>query len=141
MHRSIDKELHEIKGVFPDVYRSDFKELSNGNVCVEISFYTKGRYGNGKFDVLIEYTSRYPNIGPNVWVQYPSIKKNCPHVHKWDSYGDAKICYHLPREWSYSYTSYDVAIMVQTWIYAYCVWEATGYWDWLQAGVIDHMFP
>jgi ubiquitin-protein ligase len=140
MRRSISKELFEIQGVFPSLQQSDFKELPNGNICVEVSYYTSGRYSKGRFDVLIEYPPRYPSIAPNVWVQYPAIKKNCPHVYKWDSYNDAKICYILPSQWKYTYTSYDVAIMVQTWIYAYCVWLEKGYWDWKQAGIIDHIF-
>jgi hypothetical protein len=133
MRRSISKELFEIQGVFPSLQQSDFKELPNGNICVEVSYYTSGRYSKGRFDVLIEYPPRYPSIEPIAWIQHPKINSNAPHRYEEDSYGDMKICYIHPSDWSYSYTSYDVAIMIQTWIWAYCKWLDTRIWDWESA--------
>ena len=33
MDRTVEYELHELKGVFPGLTRNDFYRLDNGNIC------------------------------------------------------------------------------------------------------------
>ncbi len=134
MKRTVNYELRQLQGVFPDITMADFFELENGNTCVLVAYRTTGRYACGRFKVLIEFPYNYPNSAPFAWVQKPRIKSRVKHVYERDSYGHTKICYLRPKkDWHYSYTSYDAAMMIQTWIYAYCHWLKTGIWDWEQA--------
>lgn len=130
MKRTIDEELFQLRGVFPSLNSSDFKELPNGNICIELSYQTRGQFAKGKFDVLIEFLPSYPSNEPIAWIQNLKISSDAPHTYEADEWGDMKICYIHPSDWSYSNTSYDVAIMIQTWIWAYCKWLTTGDWDW-----------
>lgn len=134
MRRTVERELHELKGVFPKLSRKDFYRLDNGNICVQVKFATTGPYSLGVFDVLIEFPHSYPNSPPRAWIQKPKIHPKTHHVHRRDEYGHTEICYLRPRkDWHFTYTAYDAAIMIQTWIWAYCKWRKTGDWDWREA--------
>ena len=128
----IGEAAHELRGVFPDLSRSDFYYLDNGNVGVEVTYATEG-YANDDFNVLIEYHGGYPDAPPNAWIQHPDIDSSCPHGYGEDDYGNYRACYIYPDQWKPRYTSYDAAIMIKTWVYAYCNWETTGNWDWHEA--------
>ena len=103
MRRTLEKELHELKGVFPKLTRKDFYRLDNGNICVQVKFATTGPYTLGFFDVLIEFLHSYPNIPPRAWVQRPKIHPKTHHVHRRDEYGHTEICYLRPRkDWHFT---------------------------------------
>lgn len=127
-HVDIGKEVTELRGVFPDISRSDFYELDNGNVGVQVS-YDPIQYQE-TFDILLEYTPSYPDMPPKAWIQSPSIHADSPHVWGKDDYGNVMICFIDPDDWRPSLTSYDAAIMIQTWVFAYCNWIENGVWDW-----------
>ncbi|MFX0052764.1 MAG: hypothetical protein ACFE8U_15910 [Candidatus Hermodarchaeota archaeon] len=137
----IDRELGNLKKVFPDLRRKDFHILKNGNYCVQVSYITKGKYACGKFDILIEFPYNYPVGAPHAWIQKPKIPKETPHVYSYDKYGHADICYLRPKkDWHYSYTSYETSAMIEIWLATYCHWTKTGIWDWPEAGFLDHLF-
>jgi ubiquitin-protein ligase len=132
--RTVEQELHELQGVFPSLTRDDFFYLENGNICVQVKYVTTGPYACGRFHVLIEFPHTYPTAPPRAWVIEPKLSYKTHHVHKTDKYGHTEICYLRPqKDWHYSYTAYDAAIMIQTWIWAYCRWRKTGSWDWREA--------
>jgi hypothetical protein len=126
------EEVHELQGVFPEVTRSDFWELDNGNIGVTVTYETKSIFEDD-FDVLIEFTSSYPDSAPNAWVESPDIREDCKHTYYTDDYGNTKICYLEPENWYPWYTSYDAAVMIKSWVYAYCNWVNNGVWDWEEA--------
>lgn len=125
---NLDDEITELRGVFPELSRSDVYKLDNGNIGVEVS-YAPNRYRE-TFDVLLEYPPSYPNKPPKAWVQNPSIDPNTEHVWGKDDHENVMICFIDPAEWTPDLTGYDAAIMVKTWIYAYCNWLENGRWDW-----------
>lgn len=136
LQRTVNSELHELMGVFPALTRDDFFYLDNGNIGVKVIYDTTGKYSLGKIHVIIEFPQNYPSAPPHVWIISPKVHPETHHVHKRDKYGHTEICYLRPhKDWHYSYTSYDAAIMVQTWIYAYCKWMKTRRkkWDWKEA--------
>lgn len=129
---NVDDELWELKGVFKDATRSDFYELNNGNIAAYVT-YSPNDFSVPDFDVLIEYPYDYPNSPPNAWITEPEIETGTGHVWTRDEDGSPKICYIKPDRWSPDYTTYDAAIMIQTWIWAYCNWLESGNWDWEEA--------
>lgn len=132
--RTVEQELHELQGVFPALSRKDFYRLENGNICVRVKFATTGLYACGTFHVLIEFPHHYPTAPPHAWITQPKISTKTHHVHRRDKYEHTEICYLRPqKDWHFSYTAYDAAIMIQTWIWAYCRWRKTGDWDWREA--------
>ena len=132
--RTVEKELHELQGVFPSLTKKDFFYLENGNICVRVKYVTAGPYSCGTFAVLIEFPHNYPTAPPHAWVTEPEISGRTHHIHRRDKYGHTEICYLRPqKDWHFSYTAYDAAIMIQTWIWAYCRWLKTGKWDWKEA--------
>ncbi|MHA2226879.1 MAG: hypothetical protein ACXAC8_16820 [Candidatus Hodarchaeales archaeon] len=137
----IDREIGNLKRVFPDLSRKDFSTLKNGNYCVQVSYITTGKFACGLFEVLIEFPYNYPVGAPLAWVQKPRIPKNTPHIYKWDKIGHANICYLRPKkDWHYSLSSYEAAVMIESWLTTYCHWKKTGQWDWPEAGIFDHLF-
>ncbi len=133
----ISEEITELRGVIPNVSRSDFYELNNGNVGV-IVYYKPTEYQFDTFEILIEYTPGYPDRPPNAWVLDPEIDSNSPHIWEWDN-GDPRICFIKPANWDSSYTSYDAAAMIKSWVWAYCNWTKTGSWDWDEVGFLGHI--
>ncbi len=132
--RTVEQELHELKGVFPGLTRNDFYRLENGNICANVKFVTTGEFACGTFTVLIEFPQNYPTAPPRAWVTQPKISSRTHHVYRRDEYGHTEICYLRPYvDWHFSYTSYDAAIMIQTWIWSYCRWRKTGIWHWEEA--------
>jgi hypothetical protein len=129
---NIDKQLYELRGVFPNATRDDFYTLDNGNTAAAVT-YTPEDYSKPNFDVLIEFTYDFPDAPPNAWVVDPDIQKGTGHVYGRDEHGDTKICYIYPDQWQPKWTAWDAGIMIQTWIYAYCNWLDTGNWDWKEA--------
>ncbi len=143
MRKLIERERPKLQKIFPDISRKDFRILENGNSCVQVSYLTSGKYACGKFDVLIEFPYNYPVGAPRAWITKPTIAhtKKTPHVYKYDEYGHAHICYLRPKkDWHYSYSSYEAASMIETWLSTYCHWTKTGVWDWPEAGFLDHIF-
>ena len=135
MHnRTVEKELHELQGVFPSLSNKDFYRLENGNICVRVKYVTTGTYACGMFYVLIEFPHNYPTAPPHAWVTKPKISIKAHHIHRRDKYDHTEICYLRPqKDWHFTFTAYDAAIMIQTWIWAYCRWRKTGTWDWKEA--------
>ena len=129
--RSLDvnKEVRELRGVFPNLTRSDFWELENGNTGVDVKYKTDSVFEDN-FDILIEFPRSYPDSAPIAWVESPKIREDCEHIYSIDSEGNAKICYIEPDNWYPWYTSYDAAVMIKSWVYAYCNWVDAGVWDW-----------
>jgi hypothetical protein len=139
--RNIQYEAYEISGVFKahktmgerDVNINDFCILDNRNIglLVEIpitELQSSGKYESRSYTILIEYVNDYPLSPPNVFVIDPILDPNeNPHM-----YLDGKICYLRPEDWSSNYTSYDVAQMIKSWIYAYSKWKRNGEWAWEQ---------
>lgn len=123
----ISNELYELRGVFPDLSRSDFYHMANGNIGVKVTYETEDFFTDD-FDVLIEYHDGYPDSEPNAWVQDPKIDDSNPHHYGFDEYGDCHICYVGSQNWSFTYTGFDAAMMIKTWIFSYCHWQDTGEW-------------
>jgi hypothetical protein len=141
LNQLINREMSKLKKIFPDIRRKDFRILPNGNFCVQISYITKGKYACGTFDVLIEYPYNFPVGYPHAWITKPVIPKNTPHIFNYDELGHAHICYLRPKkDWHYSYSSYEAAVMIETWLSTYCRWSKSGLWDWPEAGFFDHLF-
>ncbi len=137
----IDREISNLKKMFLDIQRKDFRILPNGNFCVQISYITKGKYACGTFDILIEYPYNYPVGAPRAWITNPPIPKTTPHVYDYDEFGHAHICYLRPKkDWHYSYSSFEAAAMIESWLSTYCRWSKSGMWDWPEAGFFDHLF-
>jgi len=127
-YRTIDYETNELRGVFPQTNAEDFIELKNGNKGIYLSYRINGQNYKGDFQLQIEFLHDYPSSPPNVYIVSPYLGVGTPHT-----LADQKMCYLMPAiDWNDSLTSYDVAIMIQTWIYAYCNWIKTKAWDWYQ---------
>ena len=136
----VDREIVKLKKLFPDIRKNDFSVLENGNKCVQVSFLTTGKYACGKFDVLIEFPYNYPVGTPLAWIQKPAIPRNTPHVYGWDEDDHASICYLRPKkDWQLNYTSYEAALLIESWLSTYCYWLKTNEWDWPEAGILDHI--
>lgn len=125
----IDREVRELRAVFPEVSRSDFYELDNGNVGVIVTYRTDSRSVDD-FEVLIEFPRGYPDDAPRAWIQSPEIPSSTPHTLGTDGSGDVAICYQGPSNWNSNYTGYDAAVMIKSWVYAYCNWKENDEWDW-----------
>jgi hypothetical protein len=125
----VEKEVHELRGVFPELGRGDFYRLDNGNIGVLV-YYRPDSYTAGEFEVLMEFVEEYPTNPPQAWVLEPEIDRGCPHAYRYDDQGNALLDYIDPSKWESWYTSYDAAVMIRTWISAYCNWEDHGVWEW-----------
>lgn len=125
----IGREVEELRGVFPEVSKSDFYELDNGNVGAVV-YYTPNDPACPEFEVLIEYPRGYPNDAPKAWALSPELPRSVPHVLGRDDSGNVQICYQRSSNWNSNYTGYDAAVMVKTWVYAYCNWKNNDEWDW-----------
>lgn len=139
-HIDIRDEVQELRGVFPDIGRSDFYELDNGNVGVVV-YYSPDAPDCPTFEVLIEYTRAYPNSPPKAWVMDPDISTSTPHTYSSDSSGNVRICFIKPSKWSSNLTSYDAAVMIKTWVFAYCNYKRDGEWRWDEEGLVGHLLP
>jgi len=132
--RTVEQELHELQGVFPGLTRDDFYRLENGTTCVKVKYVTTGSFACGTFHVLIEFPHNYPTAPPRAWITKPRIAAKTHHVYGTDEYGHTEICYLRPqKDWHFSFTAYDAALMIQTWIWAYCRWRKVGVWAWEEA--------
>jgi len=138
-NRSVAYEADQLKGVFPSVEQEDFINLRNGNMGINLIYKTEGPFASGDFKIQMEFLNDYPYSAPKAYVLYPKLPSNTIHVYpdEFTSIAQQRICYHEPNDWKYSYTSYDTAIMIQTWVYAYCSWLHTGRWDWDQSIIAD----
>ena len=126
-NRDVEFEVLQIKKIFPDANTEDFFILPSGNRGIRLVFQTNGNDYNDEFEVLIEFLYDYPNSAPSVLIIRPNIS-NTPHT-----LYNKQMCYVNTRiDWNTSFTAYDVLIMIQTWIYAYCKWRSSGVWDWYQ---------
>lgn len=136
-----ERELTPIQKIFPDVRKRDFRKLENGNYSLQVSFITTGKFACGYFEVLIEFPYNYPISAPKAWIQKPELSKKTPHVYERDEEGHALICYLRPKkDWDFTYTSYEAAKMIETWLATYCRWQKTGKWDFPEAKFWDHIF-
>jgi len=141
LEKLIDREIGNLKKIFPDIRKKNFIILQNKNYGVEVSYLTSGKYACGLFYVMIEFPYNYPVGSPKAWITKPTIPKKTPHVFSYDEYGHAHICYLRPKkDWHYSFSSYEAATMIETWLSAYCRWSKTGVWDYPEAGFFDHLF-
>jgi ubiquitin-protein ligase len=117
-----------------DVDVDDFYVLDNGNIGIiielpVIELQTTGRYESKSFKIVIEYVHDSPIAPPKVFIIDPELDPiETPHM-----YVDGSICYlKADEDWSNDFTSYEVAQMVKSWIYAYCKWERKGIWGWTE---------
>ena len=125
--RTIEFETYQLQGVFPNVKQEDFFRLYNGNKAIQLVFDAKTTRQINRFEILMEFLYDYPYSPPNVKVIKPEIT-GAPHT-----IFNNTMCYNNPSlDWKPSFTSYDVTIMIQSWIYAYCKWIEKGTWDWYQ---------
>jgi hypothetical protein len=135
-------EADQISGVFKisksigerDIDVNDFCILDNGNIGIiidlsVIELQTTGKYESKSFKIGIEYVHDYPLSPPKVFIIDPELDPTeTPHM-----YIDGSMCYlKADEDWSNDYTSYEVAQMVKSWIYAYCKWERKGIWGWAE---------
>lgn len=127
----ISREVRELRGVFPEVSRSDFTSVA-GLDAIVVTYETAGLFEDD-FEVAIAFPPVYPNKEPPAFVLEPDIPSSCPHIYEKLEDGITHICYIDPDEWSSNYTSYDAAVMIKSWVYAYCNWKSTGEWDWSEA--------
>lgn len=125
----INLETLELRGIFPEFDRGDFYELDNGNVGAVVNYDIED-CSIDEFIVLIEFNKRYPAEPPRAWVLEPELDQSCPHIWQFDEHGHAQVDYINPDEWHLDYTSFDAAVMIKTWVYAYCNWEDHGEWTW-----------
>lgn len=125
----IDEEVYELQGVFPGISREDFYQLDNGNVGVVV-YYRPDDFSFPEFEVLLEYPAGYPDLPPKAWILDPELEPGTKHVWGTDEYGSPMVCFIDPDDWSPDLTSYDAAVMVKTWIYAYCNWVRHDEWSW-----------
>ena len=136
--RTVQYETNQLQGVFSNVKEDDFFDLGGGRTGVYVAYETVGRFSGGMFTVLIEFLYDYPMYAPNAYVVRPELLPSTIHVYPpQPGFKPQHICYLDPDQWSPEFTSFDVAIMIQTWIYAYCSWRSTGKWDWQQSIVAD----
>ena len=117
----INSEINELRQIFPDISRSNFYYLDNGNIGAEVSFVPSDCAVN-EFEVLIEYVPQYPGVPPRIWVTDPEIDPESGIVAGFDEYGSAQAKYDAPFDWSSEYTGYDAAKMMQSWIKHYCAY-------------------
>lgn len=128
MALDIDREMKELQGVFPDINRGDFYDLDNGNIGTVLYYDTTSRTVND-FKILMEFPPGYPDMPPKGWVMKPKLRDDTPHIWGKED-GQPMICFIDPDDWSSRLTSYDAAVMIKTWVYAYCNWVKTGNWTW-----------
>jgi hypothetical protein len=73
------------------------------------------------YEILIVYSDIYPIDAPKVYVISPKIESK--HQFK-----DGSLCFHLPHEWSPSYTVCAVVGWASHWLHAYERYLETGNW-------------
>lgn len=126
----INREVRELSGVFTDVSRRDFTSVA-GLDAIVVTYETNSVFED--FEIAIAFPPAYPDREPPAFVLDPDIPSRCPHIYEKLDDGITHICYIDPDEWSSAYTSYDAAVMIKSWVYAYCNWQDTGEWDWPEA--------
>ena len=126
----IHEEVRELRGVFSDVSPNDFVQYEEFD-AIKVTYQTKD-FLKDDYEIIIAFSPAYPNKEPYAFVVEPEIRGDCPHIYGKED-GVARICYIDPAEWSYRYTSYDAAVMIKSWVYAYSNWKRTGNWDWEEA--------
>lgn len=125
----INREIEELRGVFPNIGRESFYELDNGNVGAILNYRTDSSQVDD-FQVLLEYPPGYSNMPPKAWIMEPDLRNDTPHVWGTDDEGKPMICFIDPDDWYSSLTSYDAVVMIKSWVYAYCNWVESGNWAW-----------
>jgi hypothetical protein len=130
--RSIQYEANEIAGAFKLNSGLKFHVMDNGNIGVVLELpvtqlQIEGSFEKIYFIFLIEYVQDYPLSPPKVHILEPNLDPTqTPHM-----FIDNTLCYLKPDEdWSNSYSSYDVGLMIKSWIFAYIRWKQKGIWGW-----------
>jgi len=130
--RSIQYEANEIAGAFELNSGWKFHIMENGNIGLVVELpvtqlQIEGSFEKIYFTFLIEYVQDYPLFPPKVHVIEPDLDPTqTPHM-----FIDNTICYLKPDEdWSSNYSSYDVGLMIKSWIFAYVRWKQKGIWGW-----------
>jgi ubiquitin-protein ligase len=106
--------------------------MENGNIGLVLELpvtqlQIEGSFEKIYFTFLIEYVQDYPLSPPKVHIIEPDLDPTqTPHM-----FIDNTICYLKPDEdWSSNYSSYDVGLMIKSWIFAYLRWKQKGIWGW-----------
>jgi ubiquitin-protein ligase len=106
--------------------------MANGNIGLVLELpvtqlQIEGSFEKNYFTFLIEYVQDYPLSPPKVHLIEPDLDPTqTPHM-----FIDSTICYLKPDEdWSSNYSSYDVGLMIKSWIFAYVRWKQKGIWGW-----------
>lgn len=130
--RRIQYEANEIAGAFKLNSGLKFHIMDNGNIGVVLELpvtqlQIEGSFEKIYFIFLIEYVQDYPLSPPKVHIIEPNLDPTqTPHM-----FIDNTLCYLKPDEdWSSSYSSYDVGLMIKSWIFAYIRWKQKGIWGW-----------
>jgi len=128
----IETELYEIRGVFPDHGTEDFYRLSNGNVGTVLEF-EDYQYEGENISVLVDYPSAYPKKPPTAWLWNPSMAEIENHpplmIGSTECGGTEYRSINYTASWDETYTSFDVALMVKTWVGGFENWHKTGEWE------------
>jgi len=131
--RSIQYEANEIAGAFKSNSKWKFHIMDNGNTGLLLELPVTQLQIEGRrfekiyFTFLIEYVHDYPLSPPKVHILEPNLDPaQTPHM-----FIDNTMCYLKPDEdWSSEYSSYDVGLMIKSWIFAYIRWKQKGVWGW-----------
>ena len=130
--RGVEYEANEIAGAFKLNSRWKFHIMDNGNTGVVLELpvtqlQIEGNFEKIYFTFLIEYVHDYPLSPPKVHIIEPNLDPaQTPHM-----FIDNTMCYLKPDEdWSSDYSSYDVGLMIKSWIFAYIKWKQKGVWGW-----------
>ena len=130
--RSIQYEANEIAGAFDLNSGWKFHIMDNGNMGLVVELpvtqlQIEGSFEKIYFTFLIEYVQDYPLSPPKVHVIEPDLDATQNH----HMFIDNTICYLKPDEdWPSNYNSYDVGLMIKSWIFAYVRWKQKGIWGW-----------
>lgn len=124
----LDTEILELRSMFPDVDRKNFYRLENGNISATLDYHLDDCQIT-TFEVLLEFTEEYPVVPPRAWITEPKIDPDCPHIDGFDDYDHALISYMDPEKWDTSQTSFDAAVRIQSWLFAYCEWLNSSRWE------------
>jgi ubiquitin-protein ligase len=113
--RRLEIEILEMKRRFPQ-FRP--LRLDNGRIGYVGALTTRS---NRRYEIAIVYSDVYPYEAPKVYVISPRIESK--HMFK-----DGSICFHLPNEWSPSYTVCAVVGWASHWLHAHEEYIQTGNW-------------
>lgn len=113
--RRLSLEINEMKKRFPQ-----FRPLRMQDGRIGYAGQITTRSSN-RYEILIAYPDNYPNQAPRVYsINPPILTKH--------QFNDGALCFHLPNEWSPSFTVCAIVGWVSHWLHAYENYLKTGNW-------------